>query len=93
MLEKTVEEYLVKRVKEIGGKAPKWTSPGNTGVPDRIILLPGGRTYFVECKRPKGSKTSARQKLWRKYLTDLGHNVRNTYTKEEVDAFIKEVST
>lgn len=92
MLEKTVEEYLVKRVKEIGGKAPKWVSPGNTGVPDRIILLPGGKTYFVECKRPKGSKTSARQKLWRRYLEELGHNVRSTYTKEEVDDFISEVT-
>lgn len=92
MLEKTVEDYLVKEVKRIGGKAPKWVSPGNTGVPDRIVLLPGGRTYYIECKRPKGSIISARQKLWRKYLIDLGHNIRQTYTKEEVDAFIEEVS-
>lgn len=92
MLEKAVEQYLVNEVKKIGGKAPKWVSPGNTGVPDRIVLLPGGRTYYIECKRPKGGITSARQKLWRTYLTDLGHNIRQTYTKEEVDAFIEEVS-
>lgn len=92
MLEKTVESYLVNEVKKLGGKAPKWVSPGNTGVPDRIVLLPGGRTYYVECKKPKGSTTSARQRLWRKYLIDLGHSIYETHTKEQVDAFIEEVS-
>jgi len=91
VLEKAVEEYLVSEVKKLGGKAPKWTAPGNTGVPDRIVILPGGRVYFIECKKPKGSKTSARQKLWHRYLSDLGANVRQTFTKEEVDEFIKEV--
>lgn len=91
MLEKTIEQYLVDEVKKLGGRAPKWVSPGNTGVPDRIVLLPGGRTYYVECKKPKGGKTSARQKLWRRYLKDLGHVIYETHTKEQVDEFIKEV--
>ena len=52
MLEKSVEQKLVAAVKQLGGIAPKFVSPGLDGVPDRIILLPGGRMGFVECKAP-----------------------------------------
>lgn len=93
MLEKTVEEYLVKRVKEIGGIAYKFTSPGNAGVPDRIVILPGGRIHFIELKRPKGSVTAKRQKMQQDRIKSRGADVRQVHTKEEVDAFIKEVST
>lgn len=93
MLEKTVEEYLVKKVKEIGGIAYKFTSPGNAGVPDRIVILPGGRIHFIETKRPKGGVTKKRQKMQHDRIKIRGANVRQVYTKEEVDAFIKEVST
>ncbi len=53
MREKEIEKYLVRRVKEWGGKAFKFTSPGNNGVPDRIVCLPC-RLFFVELKRPGG---------------------------------------
>ena len=43
MREKTVEQKLVKAVKAAGGICPKWTAPGFDGLPDRIVLLPGGR--------------------------------------------------
>ena len=42
MREKTVEQKLVKAVKAAGGICPKWTAPGFDGLPDRIVLLPGG---------------------------------------------------
>ncbi|WP_447875375.1 VRR-NUC domain-containing protein [Serratia fonticola] len=50
--ESVIEANLVKQVKAAGGTAYKFTSPGRRGVPDRLVLLPGGRAVFVECKAP-----------------------------------------
>ena len=50
MSEKTIEQKLVQAVKTVGGIAPKFASPGCGGMPDRIVLLPGGRIAFVEVK-------------------------------------------
>jgi len=50
MREKQTEQKLVKEVKHMGGICPKFTSPGFDGMPDRIVLLPGGRMAFVEVK-------------------------------------------
>lgn len=52
MLEKDIEQKLVKAVKRIGGMCLKFTSPGFDGVPDRLVLLPLGRMAFVELKAP-----------------------------------------
>ena len=52
MREKDIEKYLRDRIREIGGKAYKFVSPGNNGVPDRLVCLPGGRVVFVELKAP-----------------------------------------
>ena len=50
MREKQTEQKLVSSVKKLGGICPKFTSPGFDGMPDRIVLLPGGRMAFVEVK-------------------------------------------
>ena len=52
MNEKEVEQRLVTAVKEAGGWCPKFISPGTDGMPDRIILMPGGHIAFVEVKAP-----------------------------------------
>lgn len=52
MLEKELERKLVKAVEDCGAAAWKLSSPGRAGVPDRIVLLPGGQVLFVELKRP-----------------------------------------
>ena len=52
MREKTIEQKLVAAAKAAGGIAPKFVSPGFDGMPDRIIILPGGRIGFVEVKAP-----------------------------------------
>jgi hypothetical protein len=52
MGEKDIERQLVVMVKRAGGIAPKFVSPGFDGVPDRIVLMPGGRIGFVEVKAP-----------------------------------------
>ena len=61
-LEKDIERALVEKVKKRGGYCLKWVCPGWTGVPDRIVLLPGGKVVFVELKRPKGGRLSPMQK-------------------------------
>lgn len=54
MLEKQIEAKLVKGIEEMGGIAYKFVSPGNVGVPDRLIVLPGGCVQFVELKTDTG---------------------------------------
>nr|DAJ03845.1 MAG TPA: Nuclease [Caudoviricetes sp.] len=50
--ESIIEKHLAAAVKAAGGIAYKFVSPGRRSVPDRIVLLPGGRIVFVECKAP-----------------------------------------
>ena len=52
MRESVIEKALVERVKALGGMCEKFTSPSRRGVPDRIVILPGGRVVFVELKAP-----------------------------------------
>ena len=86
MQEKDIEQYLVKRLKENGGKAYKWVSPGNDGVPDRIVIFP--RTIiFVELKAPR-KKPTLLQLAWHKELAKLGYEVQVIDSKEGVDRLI-----
>lgn len=71
-LEKDIEKKLRRMVEKRGGLCLKWVCPGWSGVPDRIILLPGGRIIFVELKRPTGGKLSELQKWWLEKLRSLG---------------------
>ena len=52
MRERQIEQKLVKAVKTAGGIAQKLTSPGFDGMPDRMVLMPGGCIGFVEVKAP-----------------------------------------
>ena len=52
MLEKEIEQSLVRSVKKMGGRCLKFTCPGLDGVPDRLVLLPKGKCAFVELKAP-----------------------------------------
>lgn len=51
MRESAIEKYLTRRVKEAGGLSWKFTSPSLIGVPDRIVVMPGNKVYFVEVKQ------------------------------------------
>jgi hypothetical protein len=84
-LEKEIEEKLVKMVKRHGGLCLKWVCPGWSGVPDRIIILPGGRVIFAETKRPKGGRLSKLQTWWHKKLQSLGFWAVVVWTEENVN--------
>ena len=73
MLEKEIELQLVKTVKKKGGRAVKFISPGFDGMPDRLVLLPGGRCGFVEVKAP-GKKMGALQRVRQERMKGLGVN-------------------
>ena len=91
MNEKTVEKYLVQRIKDLGGRAYKFTSPAHRGVADRVVCLPNGQTWFVELKT-KGGRMSELQKLFQSEMALLQQNYACLWTKEQVDGFITTVS-
>lgn len=74
MREKTIEQKLVRMVLHRGGICPKFTSPGYDGVPDRIVLFPGGRLAFVEVKAP-GKTLRPLQVRRKRQLESLGFKV------------------
>ena len=84
MLEKKIEERLKTRAKEAGGLAIKWVSPSMSGVPDRIVFLPGGKIIFVELKRP-GEKPTPLQDRIIGMLRGLGADVRVADSMEKVE--------
>lgn len=88
MREKVIEQYLRDQVKALGGKAYKFVSPGNAGVPDRLVLLPGGVAAFVELKAP-GKKPTDLQEAQQKRISNLGFRVFTLDSKQGVDDFIK----
>ena len=97
--EKDVEQYLCKRVKEMGGKAYKFVSPGNAGVPDRLVVVPTGLEslvtaiyLLVEVKKPGGC-LRPQQRMKIKELCDMGADCRIVDCYERVDKVIMELET
>ena len=86
-LEKEIEQKLVSLIKHHGGLCLKWVCPGWAGVPDRIVLLPGGRIVFVELKRPKGGRLSKMQIWWSWKLSSLGFRHWVIWSLEKLKEF------
>lgn len=72
--EKTLESSLVREVSRMGGKCLKYASSTTTGYPDRLVLLPEGRVFWVELKTT-GKKPGKKQELRHQELRDLGQVV------------------
>lgn len=90
MKESAIEARLVREVKKRGGLCYKFTSPGNPGVPDRIIILPGGRTVYAELKTEIGRL--AKVQRWQiERMRELGADVRVLKGMDQVLAFLEEV--
>lgn len=89
MLESEIEKKLVREVRKMGGMAYKFVSPGNTGVPDRIVILPGVIT-FVELKTETGRLSPGQTRQIGK-LRDLGMKVVVLHGMKELEEFLDEI--
>ena len=92
MREKTIEKKLSDEVKKCGGLAPKFTSPGFDGMPDRIVLMPGGHMAFVEVKAP-GKAPRPLQKARHRMLRQLGFTVYVLDDESEIGGILDEICT
>ena len=90
MLENEVEKKLVDKVKSLGGKAFKFISPGNNGVPDRLVILPGNKVGFAEIKRPGGIPRKL-QKRQIAFLRSLGCYAMVIDNKDDIPIFLQEL--
>lgn len=88
--EAVLEKRLVREVEKRGAKCWKFESPGTTGVPDRIVLLPNGRTVFVEMKAP-GKKMRPLQKKRAAELEHLGFKVYCLDSDFAIRVFLEDV--
>ena len=92
MLEKEIEQMLVRSVKNIGGLCLKFTCFGLDGVPDRLVLLPKGKCAFVELKAP-GKKPRALQIKRMKQLIALGFLCFVIDGKEQIGGVIDAIQS
>ena len=92
MKEKELEQMLVTAVKNHDGICPKLVSPGYDGMPDRMVLLKGGRMGFVEVKRP-GEKPRPLQESRHRMLRELGFKVYVLDSMEKIGGIIDEIRT
>lgn len=90
MLEKELERKFCIRAKELGGKAYKFVSPGNDGVPDRLVVLPGGHIGFVELKQ-QGKKPTALQNKKIRELRKMGCFVTVLDRPEDIDHVLSQI--
>jgi hypothetical protein len=90
MREKDTERKLVKAVKAAGGIALKFISPGYDGVPDRLLLLPGGRIAFAEVKA-HGVKPRPLQIRRHGMLRRLGFKVYVIDDEEQIGGMLDEI--
>lgn len=84
--EKRLEQKLVRKIKEKGGLCLKWTSPGTTGVPDRLVII-NGQVRPVEIKDEKGT-LSLRQSHMMSELARRGISVTVLWNDDDVDEFV-----
>lgn len=89
MKESAIESRLVREVRAAGGLCYKFVSPGNPGVADRIVVMPGGRIWFVELKTEIGRMSSI-QKWQRSEFEKRGAQVRVLHGMQAVLDFVRE---
>lgn len=87
--EKAIERYLTDSVKTLGGICLKYSNAGMVGFPDRLCLLPGGATIWVELKS-KGESPKAIQQVRFSQMAKIGHWVYICDSKEKVDEVLDE---
>lgn len=92
MREKQIEQKLGQAVKKKGGMCLKFVSPNFDGMPDRLIILPGGKIAFAELKAP-GKKPRPLQIARHKALMKLGFRVFVIDSVEQIGAVLDEIQS
>lgn len=92
MREKEIEAALRTAAKKRKGMAFKFVSPGLSGVPDRLVLLPIGKIGFIELKAP-GKKLRKLQEKRKSQLEALGFLVFCLDNKEEVEVVLDAIQS
>ncbi|MCC8124333.1 MAG: VRR-NUC domain-containing protein [Akkermansia sp.] len=92
MREKVIEKKLVDEVRRRGGICPKFVSTGFDGMPDRIVMMPGGNCGFVEVKAP-GKKPRALQESRHRKLEALGFLVFVLDDPAQIGGVVDEIRT
>lgn len=88
--ERDIEKWLCRQVERLGGRALKFVSPGNAGVPDRIVILPGGRIWFVELKQAAEKPTP--KQVWQlSRLQKLGVHTAVLAGQRQAEDWVREV--
>lgn len=90
MTEAQIEAKMVRMVRERGGLCYKFVSPNNPGVPDRIVITPGGKTIYIELKTEIGRLASI-QKWQITEMRKRGADVRTLKGWDAVKEFVEEV--
>lgn len=85
--ENKIEIYLHDKIVALGGTTRKFASPGKIGVADRLVLMPGGKVYFIEIKIEDGIESSP-QKKERLRMISLGFDAFVLYGINGVKNFI-----
>lgn len=88
-LERDAERLLVRGVKKLGGLCYKFTSPGNSGVPDRVVVI-NGSVFFVELKKPDGKLTPL-QVRQHTLLREAGATVFTLHGMDEVKKWLADI--
>lgn len=88
MNEKLIERKLRESVKKMGGIALKLVSPNHRGVPDRLVLMPGGKVSFAEIKTT-GKKPTPLQVKSIEMLRELGFEVEVIDSQDGLDKFLE----
>ncbi|MBQ9308936.1 MAG: VRR-NUC domain-containing protein [Clostridia bacterium] len=90
MREKEIEQSLRKAVLKRGGLCLKFISPGWSGAPDRLVLLPGGRMGFVELKAP-GKRPRPLQAARMRILRRLGFYAEALDDRNSVEEILNDI--
>lgn len=88
--ESVVEAFLHKRVRALGGHTVK-ISPLEAGVPDRLVMLPGGRMYLVELKTVTG-RLRPIQAAWHTRAARMGITVHVVHGTEGVREWLRVIT-
>lgn len=89
MREREIEQKLRREVEKRGGRCFKFLS-SVSGVPDRILLLPGGLVIFVELKK-EGEKPRKLQEVQMRKIRELGFRVRVVDSEQEIQKLMREI--